>query len=107
MVIVQVSTAPVWRKYWTVKARPSIPRRGFSPIQVYLYSAGRELMDNTLKAINTTIKERISAILFKFFMAFRLKQKSGTSQHRISAPQVGLEPTTYGLTVRRSNQLSY
>ena len=23
------------------------------------------------------------------------------------APQVGLEPTTYGLTVRRSNQLSY
>ena len=24
-----------------------------------------------------------------------------------SAPQVGLEPTTYGLTVRRSNQLSY
>lgn len=25
----------------------------------------------------------------------------------ISAPQVGLEPTTYGLTVRRSNQLSY
>ena len=25
----------------------------------------------------------------------------------LSAPQVGLEPTTYGLTVRRSNQLSY
>jgi hypothetical protein len=25
----------------------------------------------------------------------------------ILAPQVGLEPTTYGLTVRRSNQLSY
>ena len=25
----------------------------------------------------------------------------------ISALQVGLEPTTYGLTVRRSNQLSY
>ena len=25
----------------------------------------------------------------------------------IGAPQVGLEPTTYGLTVRRSNQLSY
>jgi hypothetical protein len=25
----------------------------------------------------------------------------------IFAPQVGLEPTTYGLTVRRSNQLSY
>ena len=24
-----------------------------------------------------------------------------------TAPQVGLEPTTYGLTVRRSNQLSY
>ena len=24
-----------------------------------------------------------------------------------AAPQVGLEPTTYGLTVRRSNQLSY
>ena len=24
-----------------------------------------------------------------------------------NAPQVGLEPTTYGLTVRRSNQLSY
>ena len=24
-----------------------------------------------------------------------------------SALQVGLEPTTYGLTVRRSNQLSY
>lgn len=23
------------------------------------------------------------------------------------APQVGLEPTTYGLTVRRSNRLSY
>ena len=25
----------------------------------------------------------------------------------VLAPQVGLEPTTYGLTVRRSNQLSY
>ncbi len=25
----------------------------------------------------------------------------------VVAPQVGLEPTTYGLTVRRSNQLSY
>ncbi len=25
----------------------------------------------------------------------------------VMAPQVGLEPTTYGLTVRRSNQLSY
>src|ERR1035437_238434 len=25
----------------------------------------------------------------------------------VGAPQVGLEPTTYGLTVRRSNQLSY
>ncbi len=25
----------------------------------------------------------------------------------VPAPQVGLEPTTYGLTVRRSNQLSY
>ncbi len=25
----------------------------------------------------------------------------------LKAPQVGLEPTTYGLTVRRSNQLSY
>ncbi len=24
-----------------------------------------------------------------------------------SAPQEGLEPSTYGLTVRRSNQLSY
>ena len=28
-------------------------------------------------------------------------------QRFILAPQVGLEPTTYGLTVRRSNQLSY
>ena len=25
----------------------------------------------------------------------------------VFAPQVGLEPTTYGLTVRRSNRLSY
>jgi hypothetical protein len=28
-------------------------------------------------------------------------------RHPLFAPQVGLEPTTYGLTVRRSNQLSY
>ncbi len=26
---------------------------------------------------------------------------------RKPAPQIGLEPMTYGLTVRRSNQLSY
>ena len=26
---------------------------------------------------------------------------------QLLGPQVGLEPTTYGLTVRRSNQLSY
>lgn len=33
--------------------------------------------------------------------------KSYNANTFISAPQVGLEPTTYGLTVRRSNQLSY
>jgi hypothetical protein len=34
------------------------------------------------------------------------KQKTPTFTG-VFAPQVGLEPTTYGLTVRRSNQLSY
>ncbi len=29
------------------------------------------------------------------------------SEDESVAPQVGLEPTTYGLTVRRSNRLSY
>lgn len=40
-------------------------------------------------------------------------KKSGTKKEvendllSCLAPQVGLEPTTYGLTVRRSDQLSY
>ena len=39
-------------------------------------------------------------------------RNSGTKKDQpksidLFAPQVGLEPTTYGLTVRRSNQLSY
>ena len=34
-------------------------------------------------------------------------KKAGHKMTGFSAPQVGLEPTTYGLTVRRSNQLSY
>ncbi len=34
------------------------------------------------------------------------KKRSEVTSFFLS-PQVGLEPTTYGLTVRRSNQLSY
>ena len=34
-------------------------------------------------------------------------QLPSTWDWELLAPQVGLEPTTYGLTVRRSNQLSY
>ena len=39
----------------------------------------------------------------------QLENKKATVSDGLSylAPQVGLEPTTYGLTVRRSNQLSY
>lgn len=37
----------------------------------------------------------------------RVKKNPTLKKCRIFAPQVGLEPTTYGLTVRRSNQLSY
>ena len=37
-----------------------------------------------------------------------IKQKGGRNRSPFCfALQVGLEPTTYGLTVRRSNQLSY
>jgi site-specific DNA recombinase len=45
--------------------------------------------------------------------ASKVFKKSGTKKEvendllSCVAPQVGLEPTTYGLTVRRSNQLSY
>ena len=35
-----------------------------------------------------------------------LKQKSPANAG-LFAPQEGLEPSTYGLTVRRSNRLSY
>ncbi len=44
--------------------------------------------------------------LFKQDVSFS-KQKRPDVCLTFSAPQVGLEPTTYGLTVRRSNQLSY
>ena len=36
-----------------------------------------------------------------------MKKASISTGLVFEAPQVGLEPTTYGLTVRRSNQLSY
>ena len=36
-----------------------------------------------------------------------IQKKARFSSDLLGALQVGLEPTTYGLTVRRSNQLSY
>ncbi len=36
-----------------------------------------------------------------------IKKEVEKTSLNLVAPQVGLEPTTYGLTVRRSNQLSY
>ena len=43
----------------------------------------------------------------KVFKNPDIKKRSKIDLFFLSAPQVGLEPTTYGLTVRRSNQLSY
>jgi site-specific DNA recombinase len=53
--------------------------------------------------------------LFVSLIASGSRTKKSRSKNKVSlsgikdflAPQVGLEPTTYGLTVRRSNQLSY
>ena len=42
-----------------------------------------------------------------FNLAFNEKTCQFICMTGFFAPQVGLEPTTYGLTVRRSNQLSY
>ena len=36
-----------------------------------------------------------------------VKEKDSSSDESFKAPPQGLEPWTYGLTVRRSNQLSY
>ena len=41
------------------------------------------------------------------FQKLRHKKRRSNLISFLVAPQVGLEPTTYGLTVRRSNQLSY
>ena len=43
----------------------------------------------------------------KVFEGFNIKKEVTSDLLSCLAPQVGLEPTTYGLTVRRSNQLSY
>jgi site-specific DNA recombinase len=43
----------------------------------------------------------------KVFEGFNIKKEVKNDLLSCLAPQVGLEPTTYGLTVRRSNQLSY
>ena len=43
----------------------------------------------------------------KVFEGVNIKKEVKFDLLSCLAPQVGLEPTTYGLTVRRSNQLSY
>ena len=51
----------------------------------------------------------VSSLAFTFKELAGPKKEKPSSYAELSylAPQVGLEPTTYGLTVRRSNQLSY
>jgi hypothetical protein len=56
-------------------------------------------------SFNTHIRVLTNAV--KVFESGETKKEVENDLFSCMAPQVGLEPTTYGLTVRRSNQLSY
>ena len=61
------------------------------------------------KIVHTIIeKKNVKLSVIQTCIGIRYKQKKARfSSDLFEALQVGLEPTTYGLTVRRSNQLSY
>ena len=54
-----------------------------------------------------TTPKRVLVNSTKLLEKRKNKKEVGIDLLFFMAPQVGLEPTTYGLTVRRSNQLSY
>ena len=56
-------------------------------------------------SFTTPIRVLVNAC--KVFKNGKIKKEVENDLLSCVAPQVGLEPTTYGLTVRRSNQLSY
>ena len=60
-------------------------------------------------AEDTSLSQKDQRKVVEFERLFRNKKSPQPTERlrAFGAPQQGLEPWTYGLTVRRSNQLSY
>ena len=72
-----------------------------------IYSEKIVLEKGRVVTFSFTSPIRVLTNVVKVFENGETKKGQNLSISAFFAPQVGLEPTTYGLTVRRSNQLSY
>ncbi len=68
---------------------------------------GKESKDRRVATFSFMAPIRDLTNAVKVFESGETKKEVENDLLSCLAPQVGLEPTTYGLTVRRSNQLSY